>query len=106
MHMQLGSIPQEPLAWPPAQDKAEGQNGSQLLGLALDWLKEDRVLRKKAEESKGRKRGPKNDVRPLVLPLDGDSVDGALTIDPSFPTPFRLGTPRPSTRSTTTSRKA
>lgn len=63
MHMQLGSIPQPPLAWPPAADKADGQNGSQLLGLALDWLKADRVLRKKAEESKGRKRGPKTDVR-------------------------------------------
>lgn len=64
LHMQLGSIPQEPIAWPrPAGEDQEGQNGSRLLGLALGWLKEDRVLRKKAEQAKGRVRGPRPEVR-------------------------------------------
>lgn len=68
LHMQLGSIPQEPIAWPrPAGEDQEGQNGSQLLGLALGWLKEDRVLRKKAEQAKGRVRGPRPEGRLLSL---------------------------------------
>lgn len=92
MHMQLGSIPQPPLAWPPAADDARapadavGFSGSRLLALALGWLRDDRVLRKKAEASKGRQRGPRTDVRPPYLAGSASSP-----IVPADETPFPPG---------------
>lgn len=52
--MQLGATPKGSLPW---------QAGKQdLFSLALQWLREDRELRREKEAAKGRIRGPKGDV--------------------------------------------
>jgi CCR4-NOT complex subunit CAF16 len=39
-----------------------GPGSGDLFNIALGWLREDRVLRRKAEAARGRVRGPKGDV--------------------------------------------
>ncbi|CED82461.1 atp-dependent transporter [Phaffia rhodozyma] len=64
IHMQLGSIPQQPVAWPPARDDSsiagQDKRGSDLLSVALGWLKDDRALRRRLEVEAG---GPKRGAR-------------------------------------------
>lgn len=71
--MQLGRIPSPPIAWPLAPSSssdsspaasAEPARGSSLLTIALEWLKEDRTLRKKMEADEGRtQRGARAETR-------------------------------------------
>ncbi|KAK8854895.1 hypothetical protein IAR55_003634 [Kwoniella newhampshirensis] len=62
-HMQLGGTPRGMVAWPPAGNPSDKLD---LFSLALGWLREDKVLRKQKEESKGRVRGPKTDTKDRV----------------------------------------
>ncbi|WVQ82024.1 hypothetical protein IAT38_004152 [Cryptococcus sp. DSM 104549] len=65
-HMQLGSTPRGLIPWP-LSGSAEGDvHEGDLFTLALGWLREDKVLRKKKEEAKGRVRGPKTDTKDRV----------------------------------------
>lgn len=53
-HIQLGKTPRALVHWKP--------NQADLFKVALEWLREDRILRREKEEAKGRMRGPKTDV--------------------------------------------
>lgn len=60
--MQLGRTPAPPIEWRP---EMPAETGTSLLKIALQWLKEDRELRKKNEiESGGKMRGAKAEVSP------------------------------------------
>jgi CCR4-NOT complex subunit CAF16 len=67
-HLQLGKTPTPLVTWPIQQsaDAASAKHShSDLLEIALEWLTEDRELRRKLEKEKGKKsRGArKTDVR-------------------------------------------
>lgn len=61
-HLQLGKTPQPLLPWPlpvsqsplkPDERKGVMTEHSDLLGIALEWLKEDRTIRRKIEKERG-----------------------------------------------------
>lgn len=61
-HLQLGKTPEPLLPWPlpvsqsplkPDEQKGVMTEHSDLLGIALEWLKEDRTIRRKLEKEKG-----------------------------------------------------
>lgn len=61
-HLQLGKTPQPLLPWPlpvsqsplkPDEQKGVMTEHSDLLGIALEWLKEDRTIRRKLEKERG-----------------------------------------------------
>lgn len=59
--MQLGRTPAPPIAWSPSMP---AETGTSLLKIALQWLKEDRELRKKNELASGAKtRGAKPETK-------------------------------------------
>lgn len=57
-HIQLGTTPKPMIEWKPGHED--------LFKVALGWLREDRELRRVKEASRGRIRGPKNDVSQLA----------------------------------------
>lgn len=58
-HLQLGRTPSPLLTWPitnPAESGSEAKHShSDLLEIALEWLTEDRNLRRRLEKEKGKK---------------------------------------------------
>jgi len=58
-HMQVGKTPSPLLAWPPKPDDP----AQDLFHLALEWLKEDRELRRIKERQAGRERGPREETK-------------------------------------------
>nr|ODN86367.1 CCR4-NOT complex subunit CAF16 [Cryptococcus depauperatus CBS 7841] len=74
-HMQLGGTPRGLVPWPPVSPAGMAPQSEEesLFEMALEWLREDRVLRRESEKAQGKTRGPKGDVsRPsLSLPENG-----------------------------------
>ncbi|KAL7409736.1 P-loop containing nucleoside triphosphate hydrolase protein [Mrakia frigida] len=61
LHMQLGRTPKPPIPWSPSMP---AETGTSLLKIALDWLREDRDLRKQREKDAGGKaRGPQAETK-------------------------------------------
>lgn len=56
-HLQLGATPALPLEWNPTKTRDD------LFKIALEWIREDRELRREKEKKAGRMRGPKTDTR-------------------------------------------
>ena len=55
-HLQLGTTPKELFQWSPSARQED------LFKLALEWIREDRDLRRIKEKERGRVRGPREDV--------------------------------------------
>ena len=53
-HLQLGTTPRPTREWSSSEHRMED-----LFNLALEWIREDRDLRRIKEKSKGRTRGPR-----------------------------------------------
>lgn len=58
-HIQLGSTPKPMIEW---DAESKDNRSGDLFRVALDWLREDRDLRRAKEAAKGRVRGPKPEV--------------------------------------------
>lgn len=66
-HMRFGSFATPPIAWPPTGESNTVKLGTSMYSIALQWLTEDREVRRELEKAGRKQRGPRHDAVSAVL---------------------------------------
>lgn len=60
--MRLGTFVTPPVAWPPSNETKDISAGTSMYSIALQWLAEDRGVRRELEITGRKKRGARRDA--------------------------------------------